>query len=73
MAKTWVAEAVTPNWLWPVTSACLGVIVCVLADVDVFALLDVNLKVPVVGSVMSGVLISRGASFVHDLWSNLKE
>ncbi|MDL2318184.1 hypothetical protein LJC74_03695 [Eubacteriales bacterium OttesenSCG-928-A19] len=73
VVKGWVpAETKTPGWVWPVVSAVLGVGLCIAASVDVFALLDVSLSVPLLGAVLTGVLISRGANFVHDLWNNIK-
>lgn len=71
--KGWVPEDVNaPAWLWPVVSAVLGVGVCIAASVDMLTLLGVSLPVPFLGPVLTGVLISRGASFVHDLWENIK-
>lgn len=71
--KGWVPESAnTPAWLWPVVGAVLGVGVCVTASVDVFVLLGITLSVPLVGPVVTGILISRGASFVHDLWGKIK-
>lgn len=64
--------ATSPGWLWPVSSCVLGVMVCVLAKVDALALLGVALSVPYVGCVLTGVLVSRGSSFVHDLWQRVR-
>lgn len=72
VVKSWVPESVnTPAWLWPVVGAVLGVGVCIAASVDVFTLLGVTLAVPIVGPVVTGILISRGASFVHDVWNRI--
>lgn len=65
-------EGKAPGWVWPAVGAVLGVVVCVAAGVDVFALLGVELAVPYLGAGLTGVLISRGASFVHDVWGRLK-
>lgn len=73
MVKTWIPEETNiPGWVWPVVSAGFGILICVLAGVDVFGLLEVDLSAPEVGNVLSGILVSRGASFTHDLWENLK-
>lgn len=63
--------AAVPAWLWPAVSAGLGVLLCVLAGVDAFAVLGVGLSIPAVGCVLTGVLVSRGASFVHDIWHRI--
>lgn len=46
---------------------CLGVLVCVLAGLDLFGVVGVKLGVPYVGSVLSGLLVGRGSNVVHDL------
>lgn len=72
--KTWVPEgARSPGWLWPVCSAGLGVLLCALANVDLLRPAGITLAVPLVGEFLTGVLISRGASFVHDLWSRISD
>ena len=48
-------------------SAILGIVLCVLAEVNFFAIVGIELSVPIVGLVLSGLLVSRGANFVHDL------
>ena len=50
-----------------VGSAVLGILLCVLADVNFFAIVGIELSIPIVGVVLSGLLVSRGANFVHDL------
>lgn len=39
----------------------------VLAGADLFSLVGIALPVPVVGAVLTGVLLSRGSNFLHDL------
>lgn len=74
MIKGWVPVTVSaPEWLWPVTSAVLAVALCVPAGVDVLAVAGITLGAPAVGSVLTGVLISRGANFMHDIWSKITE
>ena len=60
----WDGEKVDIN---RIGSAILGILLCVLANVDFFALVGVELSIPIVGIALSGLLVSRGANFVHDL------
>ena len=70
--KNWVPSGTSvPGWVWPVVGAVIGVALCLLANVDLLHLAGVDLKLPPVGMVLTGLLISRGASFVHDLWANV--
>lgn len=60
-----------PVWLWPVVGAILGIVMCVAARADMLALVGIPLSIPYLGSVLAGVIISRGASFVHDVWKQI--
>lgn len=71
--KTWIPENKTPpGWCWPVVGAALAVALCLLGEVDMLWIAGLRLPWPV-GEVLTGVLVSRGASFVHDLWGRLRE
>jgi chromate transport protein ChrA len=50
-------------------AALLGVFLCVAAKVDFFVIVQLPLFVPYAGMVLSGLIISRGANFVHDIMS----
>ena len=50
----------------------LSIIVCVLTKIDIFPIVGLSLSVPFVGSVLTGVIVSRGANFVNDLFEKLK-
>ena len=53
-------------------SLVLSIIICVLAKVDIFSIVKLNLVIPFVGSIFTGIIVSRGANFVNDLFSKLK-
>lgn len=55
-----------------VGSLLVGILIAFIADVNIFALLDIDLKWPVVGVVLTGILISRGSNYIHDLVGKLK-
>ena len=44
----------------------LGVFLCLAAGVDFLNMVGVPLAVPYAGAVLSGLLVSRGANFLHD-------
>ena len=48
-------------------AAIIGIFLCLAAGIDFFSMVEVPLAVPYAGAVLSGLLISRGANFVHDL------
>lgn len=70
--KGWVSEdKQTPGWVWQIVGAILGVLLCLLGNVDMLKQAGLPLFVPYVGQVLTGILISRGASFIHDVWDRI--
>lgn len=53
-------------------SLLLSMIICVLAQVNIFEIVGINLIIPIIGSLGTGVIVSRGANFVNDLFKKLK-
>lgn len=51
----------------------LSVIIAVGTKIDLFELLNLNMFIPVLGSIFTGILISRGANVVHDLLTKIQE
>ena len=50
----------------------ISIIVCLLAKTDIFPIVGLSLSVPFVGSGLTGIIVSRGANFVNDLFKKLK-
>ena len=51
----------------------LSIIIAVGTKIDLFELLNLNMFIPVLGSIFTGILISRGANFIHDLLTKIQE
>lgn len=49
-----------------IVTAVLGIIVAILAQLDVFALLGVSFIIPYFGQVLTGLVISKGSNYVYD-------
>ena len=54
-------------------SLVIPILICVLANVDIFPVVGVSMSIPFIGSILTGIVVSRGANFVNDLFSKLKE
>lgn len=52
-------------------SIFVGVIFAFALQVDIFELLEIAIYIPHVGTVATGLIVSRGANFVHDLLDKL--
>jgi hypothetical protein len=53
-------------------SLILAILVCILAKIDIFSIVGINLEIPIIGYVLTGIICSRGANFINDLFSKLK-
>ncbi len=53
-------------------SLVLSIIVCIITGIDIFPIVGLNINIPIIGSVLTGIIISRGANFVNDLFKKLK-
>lgn len=49
----------------------VSIIVSMVTKIDIFNLLNFGISIPLVGSFLTGILISRGANFIHDLMSKI--
>ena len=55
-----------------VGSLVVSILVCVLTKADIFPMVGLNITVPIVGSILTGMVVSRGANFVNDLFEKMK-
>jgi len=53
-------------------SLILAIAICTMSGMDIFKIVGIELALPLVGSVLTGVVVSRGANFVNDLFSKLQ-
>ena len=49
----------------------VGIVVSILAKIDIFAMQGISLSIPLVGWILTGILMSRGANFIHDLFNKI--
>lgn len=74
-------EAVITNIRWAieneftwvkVSSLVLGILLAVVYQIDLVSQLGFTAVVPYVGSVLTGVILSRGSNVVYEVITNLK-
>lgn len=53
-------------------SLVIAIIICILANVDIFKMVGIDMKVTVISNIFTGVICSRGANFISDLFTRLK-
>ena len=49
----------------------ISILICILAKIDIFPIVNLSIVVPVIGSILTGIIVSRGANFVHDLFNKI--
>lgn len=49
----------------------ISILLAYTANLDIFALMGIALSLPILGTILTGILISRGTNFVHDLITKL--
>lgn len=49
----------------------ISVLICILAKIDIFPIVNLSVSIPVIGSIFTGIIVSRGANFVHDLFNKI--
>lgn len=52
-------------------SLVISILICILAKIDIFPIVNLSIMVPVIGSILTGIIVSRGANFVHDLFNKM--
>ena len=63
--KTLVIEK---NIQWQIIAAViLSIVICLLYGLDIPALVGIKSPVPYVGSIITGILVSRGSNYIYDL------
>lgn len=66
----WQQNKINVNMLG---SLILSILICCLTQVNIFQILQINITIPFAGYFFTGVIISRGANFVSDLFTKLKK
>lgn len=52
-------------------SLVIGVLISIIAKIDIFELQGLVLSIPFIGYILTGILISRGSNFIHDLYGKI--
>lgn len=71
---TYIKEIfVNKNVMWQqVLGIVLGIVVAVGYNADLFALFGLTSTIPLLGCVLTGILLSRGSNYIFDLVKQLQ-
>ena len=71
--KSLFPDTISTKIAVPLLSAALGILVCVLGRIDLFAAVNIVFDLPIVGYVLTGVAASGGASGINELFKLIAE
>lgn len=54
-----------------VLSLIFGILIAVAYKIDLLKLVNIESNIPYIGSVLTGILFSRGSNYVHDILKTL--
>ena len=54
-------------------SLVIAILFCALTGVDIFPVVGLPISIPVIGSVFTGIIVSRGANIISDIFSKIEE
>ena len=54
-----------------VLSPIFGILIAVAYKIDLLKLVNIESNIPYIGSVLTGILFSRGSNYVHDILKTL--
>ena len=69
-----IGRALIDGWYKAVlqmAAVAVGVVLCLAAGLDLYAALGLGFTYPWIGSVLTGILLSRGANYVSDFVGRL--
>ncbi|MDP4152535.1 MAG: hypothetical protein Q8865_03705 [Bacillota bacterium] len=58
---------------WQVVAAiAIGVFLAIVYQIDLFSIVGLSARIPLVGNILTGILISRGSNYIFDLIKTLQ-
>lgn len=49
-----------------IITAIIGIILAILAQLDIFCLIGIDFLIPYVGQVLTGLVLSKGSNYIYD-------
>lgn len=56
-----------PDWGDRVGVMAIGILLSIASGLDLMIIIGIPLRIPVLGMIFTGLLISRGSNFMHDI------
>ncbi len=59
------------NYINLIGSLAIGILIAFITDVNIFSMLNIDFNWHAVGVILTGILISRGSNYMHDIIKKL--
>ncbi|MCY6957716.1 hypothetical protein [Clostridium brassicae] len=59
------------KWVDRVCAMAIGIFLAIASEVDFLYMVGIQLSIPYLGMILTGLLISRGSNFMHDILSTI--
>lgn len=54
-------------------SLVISILICILANMNIFEMVGIEMSIPIICNIFTGILCSRGANFVSDLFKKINK
>lgn len=54
-------------------SLIVSILICILANANIFEMVGIEMSVPIICNIFTGILCSRGANLVSDIFTKIKK
>lgn len=61
-----------PDWGDRIGAMCIGLLLAVGTGLDIMSVLQIPVHIAYLGVILTGLLISRGSNFMHDMLSKVQ-
>lgn len=61
-----------PDWGDRIGAMCIGLLLAIGTGLDIMVILQIPIRIPYLGLILTGLLISRGSNFMHDILTKVE-
>lgn len=61
-----------PDWGDRIGAMCIGLLLAIGTGLDIMVILQIPIHIPYLGLILTGLLISRGSNFMHDILAKVE-
>ena len=71
--KLWFPKLKEREWVLRLCTIVIGIILCISCGADVFQEAGISEKVPLIGNIITGILVAGGSNIIYDIISKVRK